>query len=315
MEQKELALDKYKKTFDFCDTLDKYMEDGSRYYRLGDTSISFWPTEASAWKKVKGYGEILIGKGCNRKIWYRIKGYEPTDKMKSTAYHRAELGNRVEAYVIDYFRRNGRVVSTGTKFFNEQYNISGKLDIIFKDDNSSNAICEMKSIYGYYANKEVHGYTDRKRIKHYGQPKEDHLLQAFVYNTLLCGEDKDLKYTKIVYISRDDAQRTEFDIHTHEEKGILFPVVVDKNNRVVIRYDINGSSVFERYEGYNLLVGREDPPPRDFQLIYERDEVKSRHEAGLITDSKYNKWKSGKEKLGDFQCSYCSHKSLCYGLK
>lgn len=74
--------------------------------------------------------------------------------------------------------------------------------------------------------------------------------------------------------------------------------------------------ILDRYsELMNYLVKKEVPPP-DYEHEYSEERAEHMFSIGEIAKTKYEKYKSDpvKNPIGDWQCSYCSHKSYCKNL-
>jgi len=53
-------------------------------------------------------------------------------------------------------------------------------------------------------------------------------------------------------------------------------------------------------------------PPAEYDYMYTPEQIERYYEAGLISKTAYRKWKSDpSQRLGDWQCAFCSYKRLC----
>jgi hypothetical protein len=301
----------YKTPFKVWDIVDEGLPLVNQRYRFGDSTFAYWPSEAAAYKEIEGYGTTLVGKGCKRRIWYRFNDVPYSDPMLAEGYYKAMMGKVCESFIFDALNKKHTLLEHNIKFYSKKYNISGEIDaLIQRPDNDHKVIVELKTFDGYFASKNIMGCWDsrgkgRSWIK--GQPKDEHLLQAFLYDVL--NNDNTIDFVKLMYLARDTVVRTEFDVSHTTVDNTLYPVVDGQ-----VRKDINGSKMLERYELYNLIVSQDTLPDRDYSLTYEPQDIEKRYKAGLIFKTSYEKHRNNGENIGDYECSYCPYKSHCYKL-
>lgn len=266
-------------------------------------------------------GRVMHSGGCLRGSWYRLKKVKKTEPSKPGLMMKANLGKWAEEGIVEKVKEMGFWIDNNVKFFQPEYIMSGELDFIIQDPEQRKIGIEMKTFYGPYANKEYCGTPPRKyKTKGFkpgvpGRPKEGHMLQALIYCWEYIYKLKLLDEYRIFYLERGDGHRVEFELGFDNEKQAWYRQVEGpywsyfepgKKNLPYGIYDINKDSErLIRYVRENKL------PPRCYKLEYEPEEVEWRFEKGLISESKYKKWKTKKEKLGDFMCSYCDWCSKC----
>lgn len=304
----------------------------------GQRRFSLYPSEASVVYRDEETGKAKIWGTCMRKAWYRLMKFPESDPPSVKAKYIFAFGNMIESFVVDLLKQAGLYNNNSVKFFDFESTVSGELDIVASvpvNNEEKYIILEMKSTWGgrisngYESGSAKHlfeHYEGRGRNRHLvkGFPKENNLLQLLIY-LYEFKDDPNLLGGKLLYLLRDNMNRTEFDVTIQYDKTYkkYRPVV---NGEIIKGFFVE--DIFDRYE-YLLNRIKNDlqlikdgkvtknelePPGREFILEYTDDDVEERYENGEISTTKYNNYKKGKAKLGDYQCSYCSYRSLCYNL-
>ncbi len=264
----------------------------------------FYPSEASV-KYFDEFGELTTAGGCLRASYFRLSGdYARLPNEPRTEYIFAQ-GKIIEQWLIDRWKEMGIWVDNNIKFINEEYNISGELDVLLREPTDGKLYgVEVKTFYGYNAEKEILGNKSTK-----GAPKLSQLLQTLIY--LYNFRDR-LSSFRMVYFARDSVKRRTFKIELHEEDGLFYPKV---DGEVMREFTIN--SVFARYKELQNYIDKKEVPPRDYELQYPDEKIEKRWAQGRIAKTKYEAWKKGKlkkyEYIGDWMCNYCAFKNICYG--
>ena len=188
---------------------------------------------------------------------------------------------------------------------------------INSDDLKTNNIVgiEIKSISGYKGPRQVFGVKSKKG--HWislPEPKPEHLLQAILYHMYFCILKKEYRYWKLAYINRENGERKEFDIDLIKEKvangKFLHRVYVDREPYKHVLY---AEHILQRYQELHTHLENETLPGRDFELFYDQAKIAtlaSRKELSKIDMELFTKGK--KVRKGDWNCSYCPFKNICY---
>jgi hypothetical protein len=185
-----------------------------------------------------------------------------------------------------------------------------------KDIKTDNIVgIEIKSISGYKGPRQVFGVKSKKG--HWislPEPKPEHLLQSILYHMYFCILKKEYRYWKLAYINRENGERKEFDIDLIKEKvasgKYLHRVYVD---RQPYKHDLYAEHILQRYQELHSHLENEVLPPRDFELYYDQTKIATlaaRKELSKIDMELHTKGK--KVKKGDWNCSYCPFKNICY---
>lgn len=265
----------------------------------------FYPSEASV-KYFNKYGEQETAGGCLRASYFRLSGeFQAGPPNPRTEYIFAQ-GKIIEQWLVEKWKEMGIWVNNNIKFINEEFNVSGEIDVLLREPYSGELYgIEVKTFYGYAGEKEIIGNKSQK-----GFPKMNQLLQTLVY--LYTFRDR-LKTFRMAYFARDSVKRRTFKIELHEEDGHFYPKV---DGEVIRSFTVE--SIFQRYKELATHIENKTIPPRDYELVWSADKIEKEYSRGNIGKTKYEKWKKGKlkayEQPGDWMCSYCNFKNICYGV-
>ena len=262
----------------------------------------FYPSEASV-KFTDSHGNTVVEGGCLRRSYFRLTSTvqaEPNDARSEWIF---KQGNAVEKILIDTWKEMGIWIADHVKFVNTDYNISGELDALLSEPDGTIFGMEAKSFYGYFGEKEIFGNT-----KQAGFPKINQLLQTLIYTWHF--RDK-LPYFRMAYFARDSVKRKTFKISLLEDGDKFWPVI---DGHTYTRFSVN--DILDRYRELESYIAMGQVPPNDYELKYSPEKVERYKKQGLVSKSKYEKYKTGKLKtyefVGDWQCSYCPYKSHCW---
>lgn len=265
--------------------------------------IHFYPSEANVRYKDEHGITRVIGT-CLRQAYYRTtKEAEYKEPDAHTQWIFA-LGSAVENILVEQWKQAGIWVANSIRFYDEERNISGELDVVLADPETGERFgVEVKSFYGYNAGKNICGNTKQK-----GKPKDSQLLQTLIYVDL-CQKLGLLDYFKMVYYSRDSSARAEFDIRLTEINGEKYPTI---NGIVDHRF-----TMADIYNGYQTLSDHIESgtvPERDFDINWSAEKVEQRKLLDEVAKTTYEKWKKNPKSnpIGDWQCNYCGWKNHCY---
>ncbi len=262
----------------------------------------FYPSEASV-KYYDEHGDLTVAGTCQRAAYFRIVGgYEkaPFDAYTEWIF---KMGNEVEKMLTNTFKEMGIWVDNSVRFYDEENNISGELDVLLREPNGVIYPAEIKSAYGYFAEKEIFGNKSQE-----GKPKLGQLLQLLVYLNYF---KDDFSYGRMIYFFRDSTKRKTFKVGLEYEGNIIYPKVDDK---VMRSFTIN--DMLNRYKELGEFVDTKTVPPKDYQLQYPPNQIKDFYAKKKISKTKFANWQNGKlkpyEYVGDWQCNFCRYKKSCF---
>ncbi len=224
---------------------------------------SVWPSEASADRIDKTEGPIVGA--CHRKSFGRMVGWPITNQVDPIGAWRFVTGRSVEEHLTTLAMDTKPPIfaASGVRHYVKDIYLPFELDLVVKDpDIHRGWIVECKTIYGYFANKQI--------IQE-GKPKLDNIMQIALYlleikngkrlkeiieagfadrfaheaKALAAGKeptqtrnriqanlervaqiDDGCIGAKLIYISRDECQRKEFDITIQEDfDGSNYPCI------------------------------------------------------------------------------------------
>ena len=265
-------------------------------------SMTLHPSAASI--KV---GEEVLG-SCNRKEYWRIKGMEASDPDTPQAITKMELGNACHEMVERIFRGARMVDAAECDIWIPEHHVHGRVDLILADDPNHNKIgVEVKSVWGYNGAKRVIA-PDRGVM----EPKVEHVLQSMIYLAFYARYG--MEEWILFYISRDNGVKNQHTLRLANNDGII---------SVVIKPGLEGEptawphitlqGIFQRFDELWGCTESETLPPRDFTLQYSKVKLEEMLAAGDL--NKGETAMVGNERFvekGDWQCSYCRYKRLCW---
>jgi hypothetical protein len=284
----------------------------SRADDLSSLRPAIWPSEASVTYEMDGR-TVTHGK-CMRATYYRLTGVEPDGCRNPGLEMKGRLGKKAEQDSQERWKQMGLWVASNIKFFEPDVTLSGELDVVIKSPEDGKRIgIEHKSYYGYNANKEICG---GKRPPVPGKPKIDQFLQSIIY----AYEYRDkLDEYRMYYVERGDGHRVEFKIGLIAEPGDVFRPYWQQipgpywaffsPDRVIQPFTLG--NIYERMQKLIMLIKSQTLPPRDYTDRWDDDTVEWMYKHNRLGKTKYEAWKKGKEKPGDWQCSYCSWSEIC----
>jgi len=272
-------------------------------FRPGTDQRHLWPSEASV-KFYDQHGDLTVEGKCMRAAYLRVKG--DFEALPPSAYSEwiFEMGRRVEKMIVDRCKEAGIYVDNSIKFYDEEYNVSGEIDVLLTEPDGLIYPAEIKSAYGYYAEKEIMG-----NMKQRGQPKMGQLLQLLIY---LWKFKDQFPYGRMVYFFRDSTKRRTFKVELEQQGNILYPKV---EGQVIKTFSVN--DILARYKELQHHIDNEIVPEKDYELQYPEAKIHDFAKKGKIGKTKYQNFLKGKlkdyEYLGDWNCrGYCPYSRICY---
>lgn len=268
---------------------------------------TLWPSEASV-KYTDEHGEDKIIGKCQRAIYYRLSGVTPTNPPNAKSQIIFLLGNSVENMVTEAWKQMGIWENNSVKWEDREKNLSGEYDVILKEIVDGEAKfygAEVKSFYGYFANKMIlGGWSGRSPNKIYtaGKPKDEALMQAALYVDHSAGR---LDGFKLIYVSRDNTEMAEFNIRVDSTTK-----EITVNGVKETRFTVN--DIYERYATMNMFKDQNIKPQREYVMSPDDARVEVLHSRGEVSASAYKDHCSGKKKVSDWHCSYCDYKDHCW---
>jgi hypothetical protein len=306
--------------------------------KLNEREIALYPSEASA-LAINEYGEEVVLGGCIRKSWFRNKAqriehhneisfiedieaevHSPQQMWKFYISSKTEEAIREESIKAGIYHAHSHRFEYRLPCSKEEealYGlplVRGEVDLVVKESPESENLIgiEIKSITGYYGQKQVFGSRNKAgQWTVVPEPKDNQLLQAILYAYYFCVVNKTYKFFKLIYLSRENGQRIEFDIDLVPHNGKHRVYI----NKQPYRYFLYAEDIIERYVQTHFYIMKDELPPRDFDLYYSPEKIATLALRGKLskTDMAIFNSKGGSAiRKGDWNCSYCPFKSMCY---
>lgn len=261
----------------------------------------FYASEASIVTQ-NMWGESVVHGKCLRAQWYRMTRTAAPPAQMDT--RRMDYGNAVHTHEVQRFSQARILKDAEVAFYDEDHNISGRVDAIIFNPLSATTPQEMmgveiKSVGGY---RGVYGVILPEAGKEIA-PRVEHVLQCMAYQGYYKRKrGLDLKWL-IHYHSRDSGQSAEHVI-------VLLDDGVSVNGQQQ-PWTLDG--IYARWELLKGFLECGQVPPRDYALCYDRSRLLSMLERQQLNKTHASAVRKNKPiDLGDKQCSWCDYKAVCH---
>lgn len=311
--------------------------------RFGEQKApTVWPSSATGMLNEKPIGK------CRRQAFFRYASdnyrfSEDYAEYKKLHEHLTEnklpisrytqwlfrQGDLYEEYCVNLAKEAGVFIATQTSIYIPRFNVSGKLDlIVINPDTSNYHIVEVKSVYGFNSNF-VLGTDAQQKRGIMGQPRDSHLMQLGIYQWWFGNTTDNFGPGLLVYGSRDTGRFGEYQITVEKDESDsleyiyyqgIAPVVTEKTNS-----GISIKSIMENYDYVLTCLKDKVIPERDYEILYSEEKIKELYEAGDLSkadtlqyEKRLKQQEEGKKRIvkavekGDWQCRFCDYKTVCY---
>ena len=270
-----------------------------------------WPSESSV--EYTEENRRVVQGCCLRAAWYRSCKYPRTTTRNPGLEMKGVLGKNAEITQIERWKQMGLWLGNNIKFYDPKHFVSGELDAIIKNpDTGGSILAEVKSYYGYDANKEICG---TKKPPRPGNPKINHFLQTVIYKYNFM--DK-VDECRIYYVERGDGHRVEFEVGLTPEgetfrpywKQIDGPYWATYSSEKAIQ-PFTVDDINARFIKLAELIKKRELPQPDYNEFFTDEEIEWRWTHGEMGKTKYEDWKKKKEPVENWVCGYCSWRDQC----
>lgn len=266
---------------------------------------------------VNEHGETVTAGTCLRKQWYSARHYEESGDRNAEGIMKALAGDLWSQFLVDRVKEAGFWYGDETRFYNQELDISGRVDIIVAEESTGHPVgVEVKSV-GTFVSKGVIKPTAAYPLA----PKEDHVMQSMIY---LHHYKNAIKKWVILYLDRNTMEMAEHIIRIEKDKdGYHFPVI--SNDMGVKEWKhIRLEDIIKRWQELEVHVKNKTLPDRDYQIQYPNTHIAKLYDTDRLTKTERGKIakriESGKFKdsdpplmpKGDWQCRYCPFVQECY---
>ena len=268
----------------------------------------YWPSEASVTYIDKHGIPRVLGK-CIRAVAYSVLGVQRTDLIDPRGMRILTMGKNIEAVEQQWAKDAGIWWGSNVKFRHRYMNmtISGEVDMFVRRPDGVVEGIEYKSGYGYYFESEIFGNTRKA-----GYPKPEHLMQVVLY----LDHYSAIETFGIIYVNRGDMKRVEHRVslvpQPNGDKGIRVISAAGSKNVDITESRFTVGSIYNRFMELDGILTEGIIPERDYMIQYSSTKIENEYQMKNISKSKYDKWKSRKQPIGDWNCAYCAFKDLCY---
>jgi len=257
---------------------------------------AFWPSEASIRDPIT---KRIYGK-CHRALYWSFQNEPESNPLDGRALRILEAGRSFEEMMVETLKNMGYWDAIRNeqekKFYNEDLNISGEVDGILIVNGVSMGI-EFKTIYGYWAHKEV--FVQKK-------PKIEHLLQVALYLYHFYPMP-----FKLLYGTRDSQELKEFDVEL-TDRNVL---IVD--GRFSSPIPITIEAIKERFDEFQTYLDKKKLPPPDYSVLgLTNEELQRELDAGNLKKNEATKFLKGRKVIKiPWECSFCRYYYKCQKLQ
>ena len=315
----------------------------------GKTGVN--PTGASAIMKNERGEDKLVGK-CLRQVWYSKKRVPRTNPPNDNSQFIFMMGHMAEHGLHEAWGKAGVLLEANSKIrkniaknpdTDDEIMLSGEVDAILRwsemqtgsdgvprmviDPKKAIGI-EVKSKWGYGAKMVMNG--NKTSTYEHGYPQIEHLMQTALYlhmrKTWEEFHDVEIPYFVICYISRDNGLHKSFRVELSDGYDGRIVVKDMEGNELKPRIEkslewgvtarpmeLTIDMMRERYYEQLDNLKSDTPPPREFDLRYSDDKAEALFNVGELSKTKYNEHgKKPLAEIGDWNCSYCDWKGVCY---
>jgi len=258
----------------------------------------------------KQWGKQVYG-ACHRAVWYERRGYTNSKRDDAAGMRKMYWGNVLHEAEIELYKKLGIYIADEISFWLPEYYLRGRIDCFVRDPDSWTG---QDLIAKGGAREGVIGVEIKTSWSHGSRgtietpagvkpwPKWEHIIQAALYHNVY---KKYANYWQIVYLARDSGKSRVHNL-----------VVLDEGNRISVNGEIipfTVDHIFARLAKLSHELRNDVAPPRDFELVYDKERLKLMADAGEFgkTDTEKIR-KSHKVVKGDWQCGYCKFTKLCW---
>lgn len=275
------------------------------------------PSSASV-KYRNSHDEIVAVGKCLRQQYYKQTGVPEEGQVDFGQTMKMLAGDVWSDYFSDKIKEAGFWRGTEVRFFNEQLNLSGRVDAVVSEEGANKKVgVEFKTV-GQFTKKGKIVHSQSSPLA----PGEDHVMQCmlYLYHWIPLGIDK----WSLVYICRDSFEVGEHVIRLEVgEDGFHYPVI--SNDMGVVEWKhLRLEDIISRWQQLELALDKKEVPERDYEIQYSNEKIKAMYDTGRLT--KTNKTKvdrflksndlnsdvSAIEGFGDWQCRFCAYAQHCH---
>ena len=278
-------------------------------------TFGFHPSSSSVEWEIEG--RKTVEGACLREQYYKHAEVPPSDPPQGGFYLTGHFGNAIHASVVELSKRAGIWRGDEGRFFipedieNKRPPVSGRWDLFIRDPHGSRPIgCEVKTIYGYWPEKQYLGDN--------GRPRESDILQSLVYLDYYGRFGVEMWI--LLYISRGSGEMKQYHIRIGEDGE----AIIDGTGFQESYPHITVQKIYSRWWKLREKIEAKELPDRDYTTQWSNPIILYKYQKGDLNqkDSRAVKKKleNGETEgalliKGDWRCGFCWYRSICYGVE
>jgi hypothetical protein len=251
----------------------------------------------TAWRHNPSSASIRRASGrivgsCLRRLFYKTKGIEPTQKRDLTNDLQADFGNAIHKVIQDRLAESKEIKITPE--------LAGRIEV---DGLTQELSYRMDGLVNYHGEegileiKSVQSFFLTRMIKETGGPKEADVLQVLSY----FGANPDLKWAALLYFGRDTAFRTEHHLIKEADGSFTLKNITPLGQTKKLDPELNYENIKARWKELEEAVEKDEVPKRDYKVVLGKE--------GQIVPKRT---KNHVDYKSDSACIYCPYAQLCW---
>jgi len=255
----------------------------------------------------EAWGRQVYG-ACHRAAWYRNRGHRTGETNPESAWKKY-WGDLIEAGFFNVLKKAGIFIESQVGFWIPKYYLKGRVDGFVRDPDSWTGQdllakgsrmgivgVEIKSTWSFGSKGTIEVSTGQKPW-----PKWEHIIQCALYHWHF---RQVANYWQIVYLARDKGTARSHNILVTEDNRISV-------NGEIVPFTVD--HILQRLSLLGMQLRKDEPPPRDFEIVYDRERLVKMADAGVLSKTDTDKVrKNNKIVKGDWQCKWCEFAPMCW---
>lgn len=278
-----------------------------------------WHPSSASVRYINNYGENVAAGTCLRQQYYRrtkVQGIENQDfrmRLKQCA------GDVWSDWLNTKVKEAGFYLGDEVPFFNDEYNYTGKIDLMVTEEGTGHPVGVDWKTTGTYIGGGKTKIVGNKPFA----PGEDHVLQMMLY---LYNYMPAVQKWVILYIDRDSFDMAEHEIRlaTSEDGSYRYPIISNAMGTYEWHH-LRFEDIFARWNYLADCLRSGSVPERDYQIQYPNSRIVGMFQRGDLNKTDTKKVGTLLKKKpevsdtdpiilekGDWQCRFCEFVKHCH---
>ena len=295
------------------------LDDRLRWAGVEDIApkIGFYPSSASV-EYVDDLGRTKVAGSCLRQQYYNWCGVPATNPPRTNALLKMHFGNVMHDAIAELLSRSPIFLGAEKRMYRPykdgRPSVSGRVDLFLLDEATNlPMVGEIKTGGGYFFDR----YTISGIKSEAPRPKEGDVCQILTYIDFYgqFGVEKGF----LLYVDRASGEMKQYWVRMDSDGSAY----IQSDELAEYWRHISISAIDARWARLQVHLEAGELPKRDFYLQYTNDMIVQMYE-----EEELNRTDTAKVKKqlaedydesqpllvkGDWQCSLCDFKDLCYG--